>query len=99
MVSADVDVAPKGKQTPGVKKEGWALVKKVFASVTKPTVFKVKLVDAERVAVVGAVARARARYDKVATALEQAEAKLRAVDESRGRSAPPRETEPEPTDD
>ena len=134
LTPADIYSAPKGKQTLEVKKEGWAIVKKVFASVTKPTVFKVKLVDTERVAAVGAVTRARVRYDKVdaelekvqarlskslnplpaleqkrlaldremvkaATALEQAESKLRAVDESRGRPPPPRETEPEPTDD
>ncbi len=134
LTPADVYVAPKGKQTLEVKKEGWAIAKKVFASVSKPTVFKVKLVDTERVAAVGAVSRARSRYDKIdaelekvqarlakstnplpaleqkrlaldremvkaATALEQADAKLRAVDELRGRPPPPRETEPEPTDD
>lgn len=134
LTPADVYVAPRGKQTLEVKKEGWASAKKVFASVTKPTVFKVKLVDTERVAGVAAVARARARYDKVdvelekvqarlaksahpipaleqkrlaldrqmekaATALEQADAKLRAVDESRGRPQQPRDAEAESTDD
>lgn len=133
LTPAEIYVAPKGKQTLEVKKEGWAAAKKVFASVVRPTLFKVKLVDTERVTAQGAVARARARYDKTdaalekvqarlakslnpnpkleqtrlaldremekaATALEQADAKLRTLEDSRGRP-PPRENEAEPRDE
>ncbi len=133
LTPAEIYVAPKGNQTLEVKKEGWAAAKKVFASVLRPTHFKVKLVDTERVTAQGAVARARARYDKTdaalekvqallakslnpnpkleqkrialdremekaATALEQSDAKLRALEDSRGRP-PPRENGAEPGDE
>lgn len=125
----DVFVAPKGKHTLEVKKEPFAPVKKVFASVSKPSTFTVKLVDTGRVEARQTLARARVRYDKVnlalekiqykvehtytvpprlererdalerdmekaAGALEQAEAALKAIEESRPAEPPPPETDP-----
>jgi hypothetical protein len=72
----DVYVSAKGKHTVEVKKDPWAPAKKVFTSVPKPTVFAAKLVDTERMAAQQAVARARARYDKVNAELEKLQFKI-----------------------
>ncbi len=72
----DVFVGPQGKHTLEVKKEPFGPARKIFASVSKPTTFNVKLIDVERVAARQNLARARARYDKVNAALEKAQYKV-----------------------
>ena len=72
----DVFVSPQGKHTIELKKEPFATASKTFTAVKKPAVFKVKLVDVERVAATQALARARARYDKLNDSLEKLQTRL-----------------------
>lgn len=69
-------VSPKGKHLVEVKKEPYAPATRTFASVTRPVSFVARLVDTERVAAVQAVARARARHDKVNDTLEKLQTKI-----------------------
>lgn len=72
----DVFVSPKGKHTIELKKEPFATASKMFTTVKQPAVFKVKLVDVERVAATQALARARARYDKLNDSLEKLQTRI-----------------------
>lgn len=72
----DVFVSPKGKHTIEVKKETWSSAKRVFASVTKPTVFDAKLTDVGIVAARKVLAAARAKYDKTNDVLEKHQQKM-----------------------
>ncbi len=72
----DVFVSPKGKHTLELRKEPYAPVSKTFSAVKKPTSFRATLVDVERQAAAQAVAKARARYDRVNDALEKLQTKI-----------------------
>jgi len=72
----DVFVSPKGKHTIELKKEPFAPVSKTFTAVKKPTSFRPKLVDVERGSALQAVAKARARYDRVNDLLEKLQTKI-----------------------
>lgn len=71
----DVYVSPRGPHTVEVQKEPWTPAKKLFAGVSKPARFDVTLVDTERVVATKAVAAARAKYDRLNTALEKLQEK------------------------
>lgn len=72
----DVFVAPKGKHTVEVKKESWAPAKKVFASLTKPTVFEARLSDTGLVLAQRALATARVKYERAEAALVKHQQKM-----------------------
>lgn len=76
LTPTDVFVSPQGKHVVEVKKESWSAVKKTLSSMKKATAFHANLVDVERVGAMQAVAKARARYDKVNLALEKVQSKV-----------------------